>query len=97
MSVRVEENEVGQKTDPTISTAAHIKSAGKSDYNIDAFHEQGATHSNNLAADGGHYLDQDVKSFDAPFFNITTRKPRPWIPRRGCCWNAPTKRWKMRD
>lgn len=49
-------------------------------YNVDAFHQQGATHSNNLAADGGHYLEQDVKSFDAPFFNITTKEAKAMDP-----------------
>ena len=79
MSVRVENNEVGQRTDPTISTAAHSKVPGER-YNVAAFHQQGATHSNNLAADGGHYLEQDVKSFDAPFFNITTKEAKAMDP-----------------
>lgn len=79
MSVRVEENEVGQRTDATISTAAHSK-VPEERYNIDAFHQPGATHSNNLAADGGHYLEQDVKSFDAPFFNITTKEAKAMDP-----------------
>lgn len=79
MSVRVEDNEVGQRTDPTIRTAAHSKVPGER-YNVDAFHQQGATHSNNLAADGGHYLEQDVKSFDAPFFNITTKEAKAMDP-----------------
>jgi acyl transferase domain-containing protein len=50
-------------------TAAYSK-VPKERYNVDAFHQQGATHPNNLASEGAHFLEQDVKSFDAPFFGI---------------------------
>ena len=54
----------------------------KERYNVDAFHRQGATHSNNLAADGGHYLEQDIESFDAPFFNITAEEAKAMDPQQ---------------
>jgi acyl transferase domain-containing protein len=65
--------------DLTISTAAHSK-VPKERYNVNAFHEQGARHSNNLAADGGHFLEQDVQSFDAPFFRITAEEAKAMDP-----------------
>jgi acyl transferase domain-containing protein len=37
-------------------------------------------HPNNLAADGGHFLEQDVKSFDAPFFKITVEDAKAMDP-----------------
>jgi acyl transferase domain-containing protein len=73
------ENDKEYKTDLATSTAAHSK-VPKERYNVDAFHQKGATHSNNLAADGGHYLEQDSRCFDAPFFNITADEAKAMDP-----------------
>ena len=76
----------GQKTvtdepeaDPVKLIAAHSK-APKERFNVDAFHQQGATHPDNLAADGAHFLEQDVSSFDAPFFGITAEEAKAMDP-----------------
>jgi acyl transferase domain-containing protein len=49
-------------------------------YNVDAFHQEGATYPNHLAADGAHFLEQDVTSFDAPFFGITAEEAKAMDP-----------------
>jgi acyl transferase domain-containing protein len=67
------------ETDPAILTAAHSK-VPKERYNVDAFHQQGATLPNNLAANGAHFLEQDVSSFDAPFFGITAEEAKAMDP-----------------
>ncbi|KAH8819280.1 putative polyketide synthase [Xylogone sp. PMI_703] len=45
----------------------------KSRYNTDAFHHP-SDKLNTLSALGGHFLEDDVTAFDAPFFNITTQE-----------------------
>jgi acyl transferase domain-containing protein len=60
-------------------TAAYSK-VPKDRYNVDAFHQQGATNPNNLATDGAHFLEQDVKSFDAQFFGITAEDAEAMDP-----------------
>lgn len=62
-----------------ITTAAHSR-VPKERYNVDAFYQQGTTHPNNLAADGAHFLEQDVSSFDAPFFSITAEEAKAMDP-----------------
>jgi acyl transferase domain-containing protein len=67
------------EADPVELIAAHSK-APKERFNVDAFHQQGATHPDNLAADGAHFLEQDVSSFDAPFFGITAEEAKAMDP-----------------
>jgi acyl transferase domain-containing protein len=67
------------KADQAKLTAAH-STVPKERYNVDAFFQQGATNPNNLASNGGHYLEQDVKSFDAPFFGITAEDAEAMDP-----------------
>jgi zearalenone synthase (highly reducing iterative type I polyketide synthase) len=90
---KLKEDEVEQKTDLIMSTAAHSK-VPKERYNVDAFHQQGATHSNNLSADGGHYLEQDIKSFDAPFFNITTKEAKAMDPQARMLLECSYEAWE---
>ena len=61
------------------SIAAHSR-VPKDRYNVDAFHQRGATHPDNLAADGAHFLEQDASSFDAPFFGITADEAKAMDP-----------------
>jgi len=67
------------EADPIISIAAHSK-APKNRFNVDAFHQPGVTSPDNLAADGAHFLEQDVSSFDAPFFGITAEEAKAMDP-----------------
>ncbi|KAL1582008.1 hypothetical protein WHR41_09313 [Cladosporium halotolerans] len=60
-------------------SAAHSK-IPDTRYNVDAFHRLGATHPDNVAADGAHLLEQDVSAFDAPFFGITTEEAKAIDP-----------------
>lgn len=63
----------------TSSTAAYTKvPTGR--YNVDAFHQKGATHLNNLATEGAHFLEHDVSAFDAPFFGITAEDAKAMDP-----------------
>lgn len=67
------------EADQVVSVAAHSR-VPKGRYNVDAFHQRGATHPDNLAADGAHFLDQDPATFDAPFFGITADEAKAMDP-----------------
>ncbi|PGH26935.1 hypothetical protein AJ80_01317 [Polytolypa hystricis UAMH7299] len=49
-------------------------------YNVDAFHHPASNKINTLSARGGHFLDQDIAAFDAPFFNITANEAKAMDP-----------------
>ncbi|KAF7133670.1 hypothetical protein CNMCM5793_004968 [Aspergillus hiratsukae] len=49
-------------------------------YNADAFHHPAADKLNTLGARGGHFLEEDVAGFDAPFFNITAQEATAMDP-----------------
>ncbi|KAF2491841.1 putative polyketide synthase [Lophium mytilinum] len=52
----------------------------QSRYNAKAFHHRGGDKLNTLSCTGGHFLDQDVSSFDAPFFNVTAHEAKAMDP-----------------
>jgi zearalenone synthase (highly reducing iterative type I polyketide synthase) len=52
----------------------------QSRYSANAFHHPGDDKLNTLSNRGGHYLDQDVAAFDAPFFNITAHEAKAMDP-----------------
>ncbi|KAJ5155838.1 polyketide synthase [Penicillium capsulatum] len=49
-------------------------------YNVDAFHHPVNGKLNTLRPPGAHFLDQNVSSFDAPFFNITAQEAKAMDP-----------------
>ncbi|KAJ5929597.1 polyketide synthase [Penicillium verhagenii] len=49
-------------------------------YNVDAFHHTASEKLNTLSAQNGHFIDQDVAAFDAPFFNITSQEATAMDP-----------------
>lgn len=48
-------------------------------YNAKAFHHEGDK-LNTLSSVGGHFLEEDVSAFDAPFFNITANEAKAMDP-----------------
>ncbi|KAI0201207.1 hypothetical protein F4808DRAFT_469860 [Astrocystis sublimbata] len=42
--------------------------------NIDAFYDPGGTQENMLSSKGGHFINEDLSAFDAPFFSITAKE-----------------------
>ena len=48
-------------------------------YNAKAFHHSGDK-LNTLSTTGGHFLEEDVSAFDAPFFNITAQEAKAMDP-----------------
>jgi zearalenone synthase (highly reducing iterative type I polyketide synthase) len=47
---------------------------------VDAFHHAAKEKLNTLSALGGHFLDEDVAAFDAPFFSITAQEAAAMDP-----------------
>ncbi|KAL4936566.1 hypothetical protein BDV06DRAFT_227771 [Aspergillus oleicola] len=43
-------------------------------YNVNAFHHEAREKLNTLSACQGHFIQEDVAAFDAPFFNITSQE-----------------------
>ncbi|KAF4981198.1 hypothetical protein F66182_17177, partial [Fusarium sp. NRRL 66182] len=58
----------------------HNKRSPKTRYNVDAFHDSTRNRLNTLSALGGHFLEEDVAAFDAPFFNITAEEAKAMDP-----------------
>ncbi|PCH00416.1 Acyl transferase/acyl hydrolase/lysophospholipase [Penicillium occitanis (nom. inval.)] len=54
--------------------------APKTRYNVDAFYDPSRNKLNTLSAIGGHFLEEDVAAFDAPFFNITAEEAKAMDP-----------------
>ncbi|GAB1312343.1 Polyketide synthase [Madurella fahalii] len=54
--------------------------APESRYNADAFHHAAGEKLNTLSALGGHFLEEDVAAFDAPFFSITAQEATAMDP-----------------
>ncbi|KAL2821421.1 hypothetical protein BDW59DRAFT_181186, partial [Aspergillus cavernicola] len=52
----------------------------ESRYNAKAFHHEAREKLNTLSANKGHFLEQDVAAFDAPFFNITSQEATAMDP-----------------
>lgn len=51
----------------------------KTRYNANAFHHP-TDKLNTLSCTGGHFLEEDVSAFDAPFFNITAQEAKAMDP-----------------
>lgn len=49
-------------------------------YNVDAFHHISDEKVNTLSPRGGHFLEENVAAFDAPFFNITSQEAKAMDP-----------------
>jgi acyl transferase domain-containing protein len=47
---------------------------------VGSFHHEAREKLNTLSANGGHFLQEDVSAFDAPFFNITTQEATAMDP-----------------
>ncbi|KAI1776279.1 hypothetical protein F4818DRAFT_375622 [Hypoxylon cercidicola] len=54
----------------------------KNRYNIDAFYHPSAEHQGTTSARGGHFLQDDVGAFDAPFFKITGQEAHAMDPQQ---------------
>ncbi|KAI1762800.1 hypothetical protein GGR53DRAFT_399114 [Hypoxylon sp. FL1150] len=54
----------------------------KNRYNIDAFYHPSAEHQGSTSARGGHFLQDDVAAFDAPFFKITAQEAHAMDPQQ---------------
>ncbi|KAI1260500.1 hypothetical protein F5Y18DRAFT_405602 [Xylariaceae sp. FL1019] len=48
--------------------------------NIDAFYDPSGTPANTLSSRGGHFIDGDLSTFDAPFFSITAKEAAAMDP-----------------
>ncbi|KAI2603712.1 hypothetical protein GGR54DRAFT_644565 [Hypoxylon sp. NC1633] len=54
----------------------------KNRYNIDAFHHPSAEHQGSTTSRAGHFLQDDVGAFDAPFFKITAQEAHAMDPQQ---------------
>ncbi|KAI0166917.1 hypothetical protein GGR52DRAFT_581678 [Hypoxylon sp. FL1284] len=54
----------------------------KNRYNIDAFYHPSPEHQGTTSARGGHFLQDDVAAFDAPFFKITAQEAHAMDPQQ---------------
>ncbi|KAL4862617.1 hypothetical protein BDV12DRAFT_178594 [Aspergillus spectabilis] len=57
-----------------------LRTAPESRYNAAAFHHEAREKLNTLSASKGHFLEQDVAAFDAPFFKITAQEATAMDP-----------------
>lgn len=51
-------------------------------YNIDAFYHPSAEHQGSTSAKGGHFIQDDIAAFDAPFFKITAQEAHAMDPQQ---------------
>lgn len=63
----------------TYCSVAAYTDVPKSRYNGDAFYHP-SDKLGTLRCHGGHFLENDVSSFDAPFFNITAQEAKAMDP-----------------
>ncbi|KAL6789095.1 fatty acid synthase S-acetyltransferase [Trichoderma sp. SZMC 28012] len=54
----------------------------KNRYNVDAFYHPNADHGGTVNFRGGHYLQQDISAFDAPFFSISPDEAKTMDPQQ---------------
>lgn len=54
----------------------------KDRFNIDAFYHPSAERQGTMNVRGGHFLEQDLACFDAPFFSITPQEANAMDPQQ---------------
>lgn len=54
-------------------------------FNIDAFYHPQPDHSGTTNSRGGHFMNQRINEFDAPFFSITPADAKAMDPQRRMC------------
>ncbi|KAJ5389914.1 polyketide synthase [Penicillium cataractarum] len=63
-----------------VAIIAAARTVPQDRYNVDAFHHPASEKLNTLSTRNGHFLDEDVAAFDAPFFSITAQEATAMDP-----------------